>query len=593
MRQILLLNIAVFGFFVLLFASLYHHKPLRRLRFWIGAWLWVFLHFLLLLWSPHAPLWRELDNEGALIALMLCGVWFLISVPIRSKHARNIAAGVLSILCIATVVLISQADGPPSTLRDWQPWAALGVECLLQAAALVLVWKYEGQTTRSRLAFNLQWRVPATLFIAVSGAWSTLSLWRGDGTSGMSALLMEIFALYALLFLQEFPPRTPGALTTVVGLLVWAAVFPISLVVSAYLPNLHVQPEIWDVPKVFVAFGMLVTLLEEEQARSEREREQYRSLFDGNPLAMWIFDPASTRLTETNQTAIRDFGWSQDEVSSLTLEGLIADREDASTGLLELNRRLDGVIASNWGSRARPHPLAEVVRADRVKMKTRDGRELVAEATIQRVRFSEREARLLIAKDITDQVEAHRQLIHLANHDPLTGLPNRLLLQDRMESAVANAARHGRKAAVLCIDMDRFKQINDSFGHAAGDSCLCEVARRVQQRLRATDTAARTGGEEFMIVLDDLGNLDDVGRVAEDVLATLSTPHVFEGAVLRLSASIGIAIYPDDGSEPSVLWSRADAAMYRAKQSGGNRYLFFSRVPEAVPAGEAGGDLRA
>ncbi len=306
---------------------------------------------------------------------------------------------------------------------------------------------------------------------------------------------------------------------------------------------------------------------------------------------MWIYDPVSLRLAETNRTATREFGWSREELFGLTLGDLTPDSETTAEGLFALDRRLSTVGSWDPAARADPDPSAPSVRAEAVKMKTRDGRELLAEATIQRVRFSERESRLLIANDITAQVQAHRQLIHLANHDPLTGLPNRLLLQDRMQSAVANAQRRGRKAAVLCIDMDRFKQINDNFGHAAGDSCLCEVARRLQDRLRATDTAARTGGEEFMIILDDVSNLEDAARVADDVLSTLGAPHVFEGSVLRLTASIGIAIYPDDGIEPSVLWSRADAAMYKAKQGGGNRRLFFSGAQEAVRSGAVGGDV--
>jgi diguanylate cyclase (GGDEF)-like protein len=590
MRQTLLLNIAVFGFFVLLFASLYRHKPLHRLKFWIGAWLWIALHFLLLLWDPQTGFWKD---TGATSALMLSGVWFLLSVPVRSERARNITAIALSMLCITVVVFLYNAVGPPSMLSGWITWAALLTEVLLQATALLIVWSYEGRPSQSDFGVLMRWRVPGTMLILVSGIWSTLSLWRGNQSVALDAMLMEVFAAYALLFLQEFPPRTAGALTTVFGLVAWAAVFPVSLAVAGLWPHFQVQPEIWDVPKVFVAFGMLVTLLEDEQARSEREREQYRFLFDSNPLAMWIYDPASMCLTETNQTATRDFGWSREELPGLTLRDLMPDSEITAGGLFELNQRLGNLSPSEIGSRARVHPSEPNVRANSVKMKTKDGRELVAEATIQGVRFSERESRLLIANDITAQMEAHRQLIHIANHDPLTGMPNRLLLRDRMESAVANAQRRGRKAAVLCIDLDRFKQINDNFGHAAGDSCLCEVARRLEARLRATDTAARTGGEEFVIILDDLSNLDDVGRVAQDVLTTLGAPHTFGDAVLHLSASIGIAIYPDDGMEPSVLWSRADAVMYRAKQRGGNRWLLFSSAQETEHVVSSYEDLRS
>ena len=131
---------------------------------------------------------------------------------------------------------------------------------------------------------------------------------------------------------------------------------------------------------------------------------------------------------------------------------------------------------------------------------------------------------------------------------------------------------------MVCMDLDRFKLINDTYGHAAGDSCLREIARRLQQRLRSVDTAARIGGEEFMILLDDIGSLDGAELVAADLLRLLSTPHTLDKWQIHLSASIGIALFPDDGEDPAHLWSMADAAMYEAKQSGGNRHHCSSRM---------------
>jgi diguanylate cyclase (GGDEF)-like protein len=586
MRQTLLLNIAVFGFFVVLFIFLYRSKPLNRLKFWIGSWVWVLLHFLLLLWHPASDFWSNTADAASISALMLTGVWFLISVPVRSVRARSLAAAVLTGLCVTLIVLLEITPATGAAHRGLASWSVMVVALLLQGAGLLMLWRYQGMAHAHRLGVQL--KIPGTLLILGCTAWSSVALWHGSGSIALNALLMEIFAAYILFFLQECPPRTPGALTTVLGLLGWAAVFPVSLAIAAYWPRFSVEPEIWDVPKIFVAFGMLVTLLEDERARSEREREQYRSLFDENPLAMWIYEPVSTRLTETNLAATRDFGWAKHELQTLTLTDLTAGAQSSATGLLELNSRLGGLKVPGLRRRAGPRQAApEAARAEAVRLQTRDGRELVAEATVQRIRFREQDARLLIVKDVTAQAEAHRQLIHMANHDPLTGLPNRLLLEDRMKAALANASRHGQKAAILCMDLDRFKQINDTFGHAAGDSCLCEVANRLRQRLRASDTAARTGGEEFMIVLDDIGNLEDVARVASDILAAIGVPHMFERSELSMSASIGIAVYPDDGNDPSALWSMADAAMYRAKQGGGNRHLFCSS-PRRTPVSNQG-----
>jgi diguanylate cyclase (GGDEF)-like protein/PAS domain S-box-containing protein len=575
MRQTLLLNIAIFGFFVFLFSSLYSRAPLHRLKFWIGAWIWVFLHFVFLMGSPATGVWAEAAQSAGIAALLLCGVWFLISAPVRSTRARNLAAAAFSLCSVAFSVLFS-VDAPLWS-GSWADWGTLSVDWLLQVSGLVGLWLYRGPDPADRKRQILDFQIPCTLVIVLSTLWGSFALVHSRFDTTLSALLMEMFACYALQFRQEFSRYTVGSLTTVVGLIAWAAVFPASIAISAHWPNLAVEPELWDVPKVFVAFGMLVTLLEDEQGRSERDREQYQALFDCNPLAMWIFEPGSTRLTEANFSAVRDFGWSREEISSMTVEDLISDDEASLRVLLDLNQRLQPPRKETSGRKIARF-ASDTVGADAIRLRTRYGSELVAEATMQRIRFRETEARLLMVKDVTAQVEAREQLVRLANHDPLTGLPNRLLLEDRMQIALANAARHRSRAAILCMDLDRFKQINDTFGHAVGDSCLREAADRLRQRLRATDTAARVGGEEFLIVLDDVRNLEDAERVARDVLAALAVPHHVEGAELRMSASIGIAVFPDDAQEGAALWSMADAAMYRAKQQGGQRHLFFSEV---------------
>jgi diguanylate cyclase (GGDEF)-like protein len=182
----------------------------------------------------------------------------------------------------------------------------------------------------------------------------------------------------------------------------------------------------------------------------------------------------------------------------------------------------------------------------------------------------------VLVQDVTDRQQMHEQLVHQAHHDLLTGLPNRLLLEDRMQQSLAQAARHGQQAAVLCIDLDGFKQINDTFGHAAGDLCLQQVVARIAARLRAVDTFARTGGDEFVIILGELANRNSALMVARSVLESISKPIEADDFSFDVSASIGIAIYPEDGTDPSQLRRSADAAMYRAKQAGGDQYLLVS-----------------
>jgi diguanylate cyclase (GGDEF)-like protein len=190
--------------------------------------------------------------------------------------------------------------------------------------------------------------------------------------------------------------------------------------------------------------------------------------------------------------------------------------------------------------------------------------------------FNGRKCSFVLVQDVTDRQQMHEQLVHQAHHDLLTGLPNRLLLEDRMQLSLAQAARYGQKAAVLCLDLDRFKQINDTLGHAAGDLCLQQVVARVSGRLRAVDTFARTGGDEFVIILGELANRNNALMVARSVLESIDRPIEAGDFSFDISASIGISIYPDDGTDPSQLRRSADAAMYRAKQAGGGQYFLVS-----------------
>jgi len=177
--------------------------------------------------------------------------------------------------------------------------------------------------------------------------------------------------------------------------------------------------------------------------------------------------------------------------------------------------------------------------------------------------------------------EANIQLQHVATHDALTGLPNRLLLADRMEQAIAQAERHRTRFAVMVVDLDRFKSINDSLGHLAGDAMLKEVARRLAVVLRKADTLARLGGDEFVLILNEIPRAQDVESTATRVLADIGTPVKLDDLELHTSTSIGISIYPDDGADAETLLQHADAAMYHAKKSGRNTYQFFAPAMNA------------
>ena len=175
-----------------------------------------------------------------------------------------------------------------------------------------------------------------------------------------------------------------------------------------------------------------------------------------------------------------------------------------------------------------------------------------------------------------ERARANERLAYMVQHDALTGLPNRLLLTDRLSVAMARAERAGKRLAVMFMDLDRFKNVNDVFGHEGGDTILQEVARRLRGSVRASDTVSRQGGDEFLIMLPEIDCDEDVARVAEKLIAAVLEPCELHGTEVVLGASIGIVCYPDNGREVESLLRNADVAMYAAKDQGRGRYQFYS-----------------
>jgi len=181
--------------------------------------------------------------------------------------------------------------------------------------------------------------------------------------------------------------------------------------------------------------------------------------------------------------------------------------------------------------------------------------------------------------DISQLKQTEARLERLAHYDPLTALPNRLLFQSRMEHALDSAQRQGEQVALLLIDLDRFKDVNDSLGHPAGDELLQKVVERVRKRLRDEDTLARLGGDEFVVLLERLAQSPDAGRVAQEIIDTLAPPFLLDsGAEVFISASIGISLFPSHGATARELTQHADAALYLAKGQGRHTYRFYTEA---------------
>jgi len=182
---------------------------------------------------------------------------------------------------------------------------------------------------------------------------------------------------------------------------------------------------------------------------------------------------------------------------------------------------------------------------------------------------------VMVFRDVSDARLMELKLSHLAQHDFLTDLPNRMLLNDRLDQAIALAQRHRQKVAVLFLDLDRFKHINDSLGHAIGDMLLQGMGKRLVAAVRGSDTVSRQGGDEFVVVLSELEHAQNAARQAEKIHAALSAAHTIAQHDLHVNVSIGISIFPDDGQDAETLIKCADTAMYHAKENGRNNYQFF------------------
>ncbi|MFQ5618759.1 MAG: putative bifunctional diguanylate cyclase/phosphodiesterase, partial [Rhodospirillales bacterium] len=183
--------------------------------------------------------------------------------------------------------------------------------------------------------------------------------------------------------------------------------------------------------------------------------------------------------------------------------------------------------------------------------------------------------------DVTKQKQVEEQIRRQANYDSLTGLPNRMLFLDRMKQAIVSVRRNKGLLALLFIDLDRFKVVNDTLGHVVGDRLLQEAAKRLQASVREVDTVARLGGDEFTIVLQDIAKAEDAAMVANKVIDSLGKPFLLDGHEAFIGASIGITIFPADGDDATTLLRNADVAMYRAKDAGRNEYRFFTNAMDA------------
>lgn len=293
--------------------------------------------------------------------------------------------------------------------------------------------------------------------------------------------------------------------------------------------------------------------------------------------------------------SIGDAVLATDLLGNVTYLNLVAEamtgwsREDAlGRPLAEVFRIINGTTRQTAANPAQ-HAIAEdrtVGLAANCVLIGRDGFESAIEDSAAPIhnRSGEVSGAVIVFRDVSQSRAMAQKMAHLAQHDFLTGLPNRALLTERLSQAIGLANRHCKQVALLFLDLDDFKYVNDSFGHAIGDQLLQSVAERLTACVRSTDMVCRQGGDEFVILLTEIEHPQDADLVAEALLAAFVAPHHIGGRALPVSASIGISVYPDDGGNVDTVMQNADTAMFHAKANGRNNYQFFRAGMNSTPA---------
>ena len=402
-------SLVALAILVVVFRAILRQGAAERLQLWLTAWILVLIHFVAKFVDVgHGP-WDHVASAVNLGALELASIAFLISMSPRASTRRR-------------QLLLGAVLGFPALAYTTAVVWELTAHSFYYGVVLVAL------TATSLLAWNWYRETPSYLFglLLASVVFSSVLIWmvaRNHADLGINVILAGLNFVVAVLYWRHFQRATAGVLTTVFGFVAWGAVFPIGMFLDLYSPSTIVESETWNIPKYFVAVGMILTLLEDQIHKNE----------------------------------------------------------------------------------------------------------------------------------------------YLAYHDALTGLPNRRLLEDRLEQALAHAARAGRKVAVLLLDLDRFKEVNDTYGHRIGDLALQQVVLRLSSRMRASDTLARSGGDEFTVV-SDVSDEHGADILLSALESALAVPLKVEGQFIQTGVSIGVALYPDHGHSPDELRAAADHAMYIAKR---------------------------
>jgi diguanylate cyclase (GGDEF)-like protein/PAS domain S-box-containing protein len=519
-------------------------------RFWFVGWICVLLSYVFYGAESQGILLHGLVEVVRLDLLLLASLLFMTSFLSGFSNLRRVVlTGLPSGLLVVLMMNLQQ------------------MHCAVPRAAMVvavLAWEGYGLYA-AKMLLTGERRLRGRLIVGICVVFAvamSVAVWRTAAPDLSQWAQAEIFLGAAILYGVAHRRNTPAGVLATAGFTMWAMIYAWSI--DAEYLHLSAQPSLlhlyWMLPKYLIAFAMILKIFEDAQdektAMAEQNRSMYedlRMVFDYNPHPALIYAGQTGELLLVNRAAMESYGYSEEEFLARRLADLEVEADEESKGI-----------------DAKLPPVSDGVRA---RFRHRDGHKMWVVITGHPVRYMDVPAQLVIVRDLDKTVQMELEMVQRAHHDALTGLPNRLLLADRMQLALERSVREEKKLAVYAIDIDHFKVVNDTYGHLAGDACLKAVATRLNSKIRSIDTLARLGGEEFLAVVGGLSKLADAERIARDLLQLFETPLQLPEFEVAMTVSIGVAIFPEDGHNAETLYKRADEALYEAKRNGRNRYV--------------------
>jgi diguanylate cyclase (GGDEF)-like protein/PAS domain S-box-containing protein len=531
----ILSNIASLGMLVFLFAAIARRAPDDRLRCWVTGWVYILIHISLKLWVPVTAIGRLANVSLSVDALALAAISFLASTMIV-REGRKAGLHLGGVLAFATVPCLTAAIVFPRP-----EWLLATLVTLRQVIAVRLAMRSNRLNRRPVLAVVIP-------VCTASLAWMLYGIAHGHSEFVLLALLGEMFVITGANFWFSGWDRSLGLRTTSIGLATLGTLFPLAILIERRWPGGSASSSLIGVSMFGAAIGMILIVLEEDARASRKLTEEYHLTFDTNPHPLWIYDAETLEFLAANQAACATHGYTREEFARLRLPDIV-DKSEIPQVLRQVALSAPNAIRASHHIR-------------------KDGTEMALDITAHSVVFQGRLARFVLGIDVSEREELERQVLHHSRHDSLTGLPNRVLFEEQLKNALARAVESHGKLAILCLNLDRFKRINHTYGTSVGDECLKQVAGILRAKAGPMDLLARTEGDCFVLVLTDLRSVFQAENLLLDLREIFRDPLVVGDTKVRLSFSAGLSLFPDDGGAAAPLWRSAESALSRAREAG-------------------------